>query len=81
MGRRMDGVVPPGTCWACGKRSYSSKKEAKQTARRTHPGEQLDTYECHSNAGAYHYGHLPQRVKEGRIPRSMLAPPTVGARG
>lgn len=82
--RNNDGVVPPGRCWACGKLSLSSKKQAKATARRAHPGEKMDTYPCkNGNKGAWHYGHLPKQVKDGKIPRSALKPrprPPVNAR-
>lgn len=70
--RNTDGVIPPGRCHACGKVSYSSRKQAKATARRAHPAEKMDTYECSDNPGAWHYGHLPKRVRDGIVPRSVL---------
>lgn len=51
-----------GTCFACGKLSWSSKKTAKNAAKRNHPGERLSVYEC---SGYWHYGHLDYPIMRG----------------
>lgn len=60
------------TCLHCGKRSYRSRKEAKAAARtESLPG--MSAYECHSQPGAWHIGHLPAGVANGRYARSTLS--------
>lgn len=58
-----------GHCSLCGKRCFSTKRWAKNAAKTAHPGDHFNAYKC----GTYwHYGHLPQRVKLGDLPRNAI---------
>lgn len=57
------------TC-SCGKRGYTDKKAAKNSARAQHPGHSLHVYRCES--GLWHYGHLPTAVLNRGMDRSTL---------
>lgn len=45
-----------GTCWSCGKTSYTSRHRARTAARKVHPSEKMHAYLCRGS-GYYHYGH------------------------
>lgn len=60
------GPSPRGACPACGKLMFDSRKVAKAAARRAHPGERLNAYQC---GDWWHYGHLMPYVKVGDTPR------------
>lgn len=55
-------TLPVGTCTSCGKFCWTTKKNAKNGARRNHPNERLSVYECN---GYWHYGHLDYPVLRG----------------
>jgi hypothetical protein len=48
-----------GTCGACGKQTFVSRKKARQAAKDSHPGEQMTAYECRERpgSGVWHFGH------------------------
>jgi hypothetical protein len=58
-----------GTCPACGKQGYVSRKMAKKGAARLYPGEKMSVYQC---GDLWHYGHLPKVVQLGKKPRSQV---------
>ncbi len=62
------------TCPACGKRAYTTHKDARRIARRLTPdgGRRVHAYECHDVPGSWHVGHIPRRLQEGRITRKDL---------
>ena len=66
-----------GRCGGCGKMSYSSRKAARAAAKRAFPGDKFNAYECLSNPGVFHFGHLPGKVRQGRMPRAWLDPDAV----
>lgn len=45
-----------GTCWSCGKTSYTSRRLARTAARKVHPEEKMHAYPC-KGSGYWHYGH------------------------
>ncbi|WP_431781764.1 hypothetical protein [Streptomyces chumphonensis] len=53
-----------GTCTTTGKRRYTSRRHARSSARRLHPGTPLRAYQCHA-CHDWHIGNLPHRVKNG----------------
>lgn len=58
---------------ACdGKRAYSSRKWARKAraATVTRDGKRLSIYRC-MFCGAYHLGHLPDRVRSGEFSRQQ----------
>lgn len=55
-----------GDCPLCGKLRYTSKKNAKATAKEQHPTEHLSVYPC---GNYWHLGHLPYSVQRGWNPR------------
>lgn len=59
------------TC-GCGKRGYTTRKDAKTAGRRAHPGDHMSTYVCSaSDSGYWHYGHLKGVILAGDLPRSV----------
>lgn len=56
-----------GTCSTCGKQCWSSKRYAKNAARRIHPGEKLSIYQC---GDYWHFGHLNYSTARGYAARS-----------
>lgn len=57
-------------CRTCGKRAYSSRKQARRAARIAHPGDHLRAYQCPHHPGFWHIGHLHRRGQDGiRRPR------------
>lgn len=66
--RRGGRYIPPpylGPCGECGKKSYGTRKDAKDAAKRLYPGDKLSIYQC---VLGWHIGHLPKRVIRGLIP-------------
>lgn len=61
---------PGQTCSLCGKQGFVTRKGARSCARRAHPGSRLSVYDCAK--GFWHYGHLPARVADGRVPRNEI---------
>jgi hypothetical protein len=59
-----------GWCRPCRKQLFTSRKAAKRACRRRHPAEQLTAYRCPVDDG-WHGGHLPRKVREGRVARSQ----------
>lgn len=59
------------SCPTCKKRRYFTRKEARQAARRYHPGEHMSPYRC---GNYWHIGHLPDDIKRLGIDRSVLKP-------
>lgn len=60
-----------GRCQSHGKIAYASRKGAKMAARRL--GEGMSVYVCEVfGIPAYHIGHLPKIVKDGKIDRADL---------
>lgn len=56
------------TC-GCGKRSYLTRREARQAYHRVHPSERrMNAYLC-PVGGLWHIGHLPGSVAKGTWPR------------
>ena len=70
-----------GTCGACGKQSFGSRKEARLAARQSHPGDQMSAYECRERpgSGVWHYGHShlwrvpPKQVETPGCPATARA--------
>ncbi|WP_375483288.1 hypothetical protein [uncultured Jatrophihabitans sp.] len=58
-----------GRCSRCGKRSYPSRKLARQAARNYHGEGRLAPYQCPHNDQAWHNGHLPAAVRAGDVDR------------
>jgi hypothetical protein len=54
-----------GTCPACGKRCYVSRRHARAAARVIDPA--MSAYRC---GGYWHLGHLPEAVRRGRRTRT-----------
>lgn len=57
----------PGNAWVrecptCGKRSFPTRRAAKQAARAWFPNEALRAYQC---GDSWHIGHTPRSVKRG----------------
>lgn len=50
-------------CPACGKRAYSTRKEARRAARAISPSDALRAYQC---GDVWHIGHTPRWVKQGK---------------
>lgn len=65
-------------CDYCGKRSYASRKYAKEAARIQYPTEHLSPYRCvsapeHVDTNMlWHLGHLVDRVVQGRATRAQV---------
>lgn len=62
-------------CATCGKRPYTSKKDAKRTARALYPGQHMQVYPCYANDTLFHIGHIVPAVKQGLMSRRDLRPP------
>lgn len=45
------------TCLSCGKRAYVSRSAGKQAAKKNHPDDLLNTYQCPVNPQYWHNGH------------------------
>lgn len=58
----------------CEKIPYRSKVEAKK-ARRFIADPALRAYKCPRCPNAWHLGHLPARIIEGRMTRGEVYPP------
>lgn len=61
-----------GTCAGCGKQDYTSRKNARTAAKKAHPGDSCNAYECPEGTGYFHYGHLQRKIKRGHMPRALL---------
>lgn len=67
-----------GSCPACKKRIYRSKKAAKNAAKAHHPNDKMSPYQCRSksalrpNPAPWHLGHLMQEIKRGDSDRHAL---------
>lgn len=57
------------TCPVTGKKSYTSKRDARSARRRHHAGAQLNVYRC-TSCGFLHLGHMPQRVRSGDVEKT-----------
>lgn len=62
-----------GRCQPHGKMLFRNRKLAKLHARRLHPAEHLNPYECEGVPGMWHYGHLPAAVASGDISRRYIS--------
>lgn len=58
------GHQPMGTCVACGKKTYSSRKNARAAARQFHPGDRMRAYPCPGGQDGYHIGHTPDLQRQ-----------------
>jgi len=56
------------TCNTCGKRTYNSRKDARQAAKQ-HPGHHMSAYPC---GPGWHIGHLPAGITGGTYSRNDL---------
>ena len=61
-----------GACASCGKRSYKTRKAAKQVGRSLYPSAHLSAYRCVT--GWWHYGNIPDAVIDGTISRDQINP-------
>jgi ribosomal protein L37E len=59
---RVTSQLPASTCAACGKQSYSSKKNVKAAAARLYPGDRMRVYECEPASGRWHMTSQPADV-------------------
>jgi hypothetical protein len=65
-------------CQWCGKISYFSKKDAQYAARVLYPGDPQSPYECRKapewvdTRCIWHFGHLDERIKDGRYTRDVV---------
>lgn len=59
-----------GECPSCGKKSYTSKANAKRERNRL-GFRDLHLYRC-LGSGYWHLGHLPKSVLKGRVGREVL---------
>lgn len=57
------GNLAVGTCPRCGKRSFTSRRNARRAARAIHPDTPLRAYRCGQH---WHYGHTPDWVRRGQ---------------
>lgn len=62
-------AAPVGECPTCGKLRFLSRKAARANARKAHPDQKMQVYEC---GEYYHYGHSPYIVMRGVIGRDKL---------
>lgn len=69
--RFAEGPRLPAEC-VCGKRPFASRKEAKSFARSHHPGHSMSAYVCERDNRYFHFGHLPDSVRDGRLTRDDL---------
>ena len=67
--------IPWHTCRHCGKRSYSSRRAAKAALRHHGDRKGMAAYECHTNPGVFHLGHIPTAVRRGHASRDNIALP------
>ena len=72
--RRRKGINNPAYSWCAQhqKKGYISKREAKRAARMYHPGEHLNVYQCTTDVGMWHIGHLPSAVVKRGVPREVV---------
>jgi hypothetical protein len=58
-----------GRCDNCDKNIYLSKKDAKRIMRQTLGSKQdgAREFQCPTNIDWWHWGHLPQRVRQGKV--------------
>lgn len=59
-------------CPDCGKRTYTSRRDAKRVCTRARDGGKPSAYECEPGSGRWHSGHLGQAVKLGVLTRHEL---------
>lgn len=59
-----------GTCGWCGKRGFSTRKAARQAARRLFPEARMSAYRCHHGGTSWHFGHQPAALRHGEIDRT-----------
>lgn len=71
-GRAPHSDQPFGTCPVHGKALYSSRKKARRSASRLHPGEHLSAYPCDAQQG-WHIGHLPSHICAGEHGREVIS--------
>lgn len=55
------------TCQAHGKRAYWSRKAAKKAIRELRGPQGMREYPCTELEGGFHIGHIPERVKRGKV--------------
>lgn len=82
--RRAGGATPMSEssrgslCPYCGKKSYSSRKYAKEANRRLYPNEKLSAYKCQKapefadTSKFWHIGHLAPQVVNGKRARAEI---------
>lgn len=60
------------TCGACGKQAFPSRKRARAKANQM-ADPRLQAFRCkESKVEVWHLGHVPDCVKDGDVPRSIL---------
>lgn len=62
-------------CVGCGKYRFVSRSAAKRARRRMSNPHGLNAYECPTEPGWWHLGHLPAAVVRGERGRSDLTAP------
>lgn len=55
-------------CATCQKRRYWTRRAARAVVRRL-PGRRMSPYQCPAAADGWHVGHLPARVRLGKVGR------------
>lgn len=53
----------------CDKKSFATRKVARKVARMNHPEDVQPVYRC---GDRWHYGHLPERVRSGKVSRGKV---------
>jgi hypothetical protein len=62
-------------CVGCGKYRFMSRAAAKKARRRMGNPGGMNAYECPTDTGWWHLGHLPGAVRRGDVGRDDLTPP------
>lgn len=80
--RRVDTGTPDWAnltrCPACGKKSYATRKAAKNAAKVHHQDAHMSVYRCRSNnpkrpnPAPWHYGHLDEAVISGKMSKDEV---------
>lgn len=71
MSNSRKGIVGAHTCPVHQKKSYLSRREARQAARRLYPEERMNAYPCKADDRYWHFGHLPDALRQGEIDRDI----------
>lgn len=64
-----------GKCPDCDKATFSTRKTAKQYARRLYPGKGLHPYACPHRPEGFHVGHLAPEVVSGEVSKDLFYGP------